>query len=322
MTKTQPETTQAKADIYTRVTERILADLAQGVRPWAKPWGGTHSAERLRRPIRHNGLPYAGVNVLLLWSQAQDKGYRSPMWMTYNQAQEFGGQVRKGEAGSLVVYANRFTKTEANDKGEDVEKQIPFMKGYTVFNVDQIDGLPPQYKSADTLPMPLLQLHAAAEAFVAATDATIIHGGDRACYSIEFDFIALPEVAAFRDAESYQATKLHELIHWSGSESRNARQFGKRFGDNAYAFEELVAELGAAFLCADLGISAEIRDDHAAYLSHWLTVLQQDKRAIFAAASHAQRAVDYLHSLQPAARPMAAPSTPASEPANAELAEV
>ena len=147
-TEAKNPTSGIKADIYTRVTERILADLAQGVRPWMKPWSAANTEGKIARPLRFNGTPYRGMNVLLLWGEAMDRGYQAPIWMTYKQAQELGGQVRKGETGSLVVYADRFTKTETNDRGEDTEREIPFMKGYTVFNVEQIDGLPSQYQQA------------------------------------------------------------------------------------------------------------------------------------------------------------------------------
>jgi len=304
-TKTNKTTAKAasqapKADVYARVTDRIIKDLEAGVRPWAKPWSADNTAGRIERPLRFNGTPYRGVNVLLLWGDAMEKGFSSSIWMTYKQAQELGGQVRKGETGSLVVYADRFTKTEENDKGEEVERSIPFMKGYTVFNVEQIDGLPEQYRQAPRPALPPVELHQAAEEFFAKTGATFRHGGNRACYAPLADVIQLPPPAAFRDPESYAATKAHELIHWTGHKSRCAREFGKRFGDRAYAFEELVAELGSAFLCADLGITPEIRDDHAAYLAHWLGVLKEDKRAIFTAATHAQRAADFLQALQDA----------------------
>jgi antirestriction protein ArdC len=296
-----------RADIYARVTDRIVADLASGVRPWAKPWTAPAGQKRARitLPVRSNGTPYRGVNVLLLWGAALDRGFSAPMWMTYRQAQELGGQVRKGEAGSLVVFANRITKSETGDDGADVEREIPVMKGYTVFNVEQIDGLPERYArrpapapdlSPDLSPGP--RPHQVAEAFFAATGAVFRHGGGQAFYAPARDVIQLPPVAAFRDAEAYASVKAHELVHWTGHPSRNARAFGKRFGDHAYAFEELVAELGAAFLCAHLGVTPEIREDHAAYLANWLQVLQQDKRAIFTAATHAQRAVDYLQGLQ------------------------
>ena len=295
--KTTPQS--AKVDVYARITDRIVEDLAAGVRPWMKPWSVSHAEGRISRPLRHNGTPYRGVNVLLLWGEAQAKGFCSPSWMTYKQAQELGGQVKKGEAGLLVVYADRYTKSETNERGEEAEREVAFMKGYTVFNVEQIDGLPAQYVAPPAPALPPLPLHQAAEAFFTGTGATFCHGGSRAFYSPARDFIQLPPAEAFRDAASYAGTKAHELIHWTGHPSRNAREFGRRFGDRAYAFEELVAELGAAFLCADLGITPEVQPDHAAYLAHWLQVLKEDKRAIFSAAAHAQRAADYLQALQP-----------------------
>jgi len=294
--KTAPQT--AKAGVYARVTDRIVEDLAAGVRPWMKPWSAAHAEGRISRPLRHNGTPYRGANVLLLWGEAQAKGFGSPSWMTYKQAQELGGQVRKGEAGSLAVYADQYTKSETNERGEEAEREVAFMKGYTVFNVEQIDGLPAQCLASVAPVLQPLPLHQAAEEFFAVTGATFCHGGNRAFYAPARDFIQLPPSAAFRSAESYAATKAHELIHWTGHPRRNAREFGRRFGDRAYAFEELVAELGAAFLCADLGITPEVQPDHAAYLAHWLQVLKEDKRAIFSAASHAQRAADYLEALQ------------------------
>jgi antirestriction protein ArdC len=172
-----------------------------------------------------------------------------------------------------------------------VERELRFMKGYTVFNVEQIDGLPAQY-TAKPAPREAFPLIDAAEAFVAATGALIRHGGDRAFYAPSADVIVLPEPAAFRDAASYTATKAHELVHWTSHPNRLDRTLGKRFGDDAYSAEELIAELGGVFLCADLGIEPEIRDDHAAYIAHWLRVLKSDRRAIFTAASHAQRAAD------------------------------
>jgi antirestriction protein ArdC len=301
-TKTSPQPPlNHRADVYTRVTDRIVADLEKGVRTWMRPWSVDHALARLPSlPLRHCGTPYRGVNVLLLWGEMVDKGYENPLWMTYKQAEALGGHVRKGEHGSLVVYADTFSKTESDDKGEEHERAIPFMKGYTVFNVAQIEGLPDHY-THPTAPRDHgrnVELIEEAEEFFANTGATFRHGGSRAFYAPSADFIQLPPVEAFRDAESYAATKAHELVHWTGNAARMAREFGKRFGDHAYAFEELVAELGAAFLCADLAITPEVRDDHAAYLNHWLEVLKEDKRAIFTAASHAQRALDFLHGLQ------------------------
>lgn len=253
---------------------------------------------RITLPLRHNGVPYRGVNILLLWGEAIANGYNSNRWMTFKQAADLGGHVRKGEHGSLVVYASTFHKIEENDGGEEVEREIPFMKGYAVFNVDQIDGLPGGYKTKPEERGEPLQLIEQAEAFFAATGATFRHGGNRAYYAPAQDIIQLPPADAFRDPESYAATKAHELTHWTSHPSRLDRALGKRFGDDAYAGEELIAELGSAFLCADLGVAPEVREDHAAYLGHWVRVLKADKRAIFTAAAHAQRAADYLHSLQ------------------------
>ena len=290
---------QPRIDVYERVTASIVATLEAGTRPWMKPWSKTSDGTGSSLPLRANGTPYRGINVLLLWGAAADAGYTASTWMTYKQAAERGGQVRKGERGSMVVFASSFAKTETNDNGQDEEREIPFLKAYTVFNVAQIEGL----KTAEVAPLPAVekpQLIETAEAFIAGTGAVIRHGGNRAFYAPGSDHIQLPPVQAFRDVESYTATKAHELIHWTGHASRTAREFGKRFGDQAYAVEELVAELGAAFLCADLGVTPEIREDHAAYLAHWLQVLKADKRAIFTAASQAQKAADFLHGLQSA----------------------
>lgn len=287
-----------RADLYTRVTDRIITDLENGVRPWLKPWNAEHASARITLPLRHNGTPYRGVNVLLLWGEAMEKGYASPIWMTYKQAAELKAQVRKGEHGSLVVYADSITRTETNGEGEDEAREIHFMKGYTVFNVEQIDGLPAHYHAKPEGKGEKLQLIANAENFFAATGAAFRHGGNRAYYAPGPDFIQLPPPEAFKDAQSYAATKAHEMTHWTANPRRLDRVLGKRFGDDAYAAEELIAELGSAFLCADLGITPEPREDHAAYLGHWLKVLRQDKRAIFTAAAQAQRALDYLHGLQ------------------------
>ena len=286
-------------DVYTRVTNRIIADLEKGVRPWLKPWSAPHPAGSITRPLRHNGTPYRGINVMLLWGEAEEKGYAAPIWMTYKQAHELGAQVRKGEKGSLVVYANSITRTETDANGEDTEREIPFKRGYSVFNVEQIDALPAHYYAPPANPLPLSQRIESAERFMTATRAEIRHGGNSAFYAPGRDLVQLPAFETFKDAESYYATACHELTHWTGHKSRLDRDFnGKRFGDSGYAREELVAELGAAFLCADLGITLETREDHAAYLGHWLEVLREDKRPIFSAAAHAQRAADFLKSLQ------------------------
>ncbi len=285
-----------KADVYTRVTDKIIASLEAGTRPWMKPWEAGASAVF---PLRGNGQPYRGVNVLLLWAEAVERGYRASTWMTYKQAAERGAHVRKGEKGSMVVYADTIHRTETNDKGEDVERAFGFMKSYTVFNVEQIEGLEAGFYPVEAVSdADQVDVIEHAESFFVRTGAAFRHGGSSAFYAPGSDVIQLPPVQAFRDAESYTATKAHELIHWTGHHDRMAREFGKRYGDRAYAFEELVAEMGAAFLCADLAITPELRGDHADYLASWLDVMKEDKRAIFAAASHAQKAMDYLHGLQ------------------------
>lgn len=315
-----------RQDIYTRITDGIVAALEGGVRPWAKPWHAEHAAGHITRPLRHDGTPYRGINVLSLWCDAMRKNFIAPIWMTYRQAQELGGHVRKGEKGSPVVYTNTYVKpvgarVPSNDStGDEAENAIRFLKGYTVFNVEQIDGLPAHYLEL-AQPEPRLetpQRIERAERFFAHTGAAIAHGGDRAFYRPSTDAIQMPSLEAFRDAESYYATLAHELTHWTGHASRLDRDFArpagdgrpsrKRFGDEAYAMEELVAELGAAYLCADLDISLPVDGmsdagaahlaHHASYIASWLQVLKGDNRAVFTAASHAQRAADYLSGTQ------------------------
>jgi antirestriction protein ArdC len=292
-----------RSDLYQRITDRIVRDLEQGVRTWHAPWNIEHAAGRITRPLRPNGIPYQGINVLELWSAALISGHAAPIWMTFRQAQELGGQVRKGEHGWQVVYVSKITRTERDERtGEESPREIPFMRGYTVFNVEQIEGLPPHYYAVNAPKIDPVQRNACAEAFLSATGADVRHSGTRAYYSISGDYVQLPPFETFRDPESYYATRGHETVHWTRHPSRLAREFGrKRFGDEGYAMEELVAELGAAFLCADLDLVPDVRDDHAAYIASWIQVLKNDKRAIFTAASHAQRAVDFLHGLQPSA---------------------
>jgi antirestriction protein ArdC len=291
-----------KQDVYQRVTDKIVADLEKGELTWVKPWNSGNMDGKVVRPLRHNGVPYSGINVLMLWGAAVESSFSSPFWMTFKQAQELGAHVRKGEKGSLVVYANTITRTEEGEDGSEEERTIPFMKGYTVFNVEQIEGLPAHYHAKAEAAIDPAQRNAQAEAFFAATGATVRQGGNSAHYSGGTDHVQMPVFESFRSPEAYYATLAHELTHWTKHETRLARDFGrKRWGDEGYAKEELVAELGAAFLCADLGLTPEPGMDHAAYIQSWLKVLKDDKRAIFAAASHAQKAADYLHSLQPKA---------------------
>ncbi len=291
--------TTPKADIYTRITNQIITALETGVRPWVKPWHSDHAAGRITRPLRHNGEPYSGINILSLWSSASVQGFTSPIWMTFKQSKELKAKVRKGEKGSLVVYANKITRTEENENGDEVERAIPFLKGYTVFNVEQIEGLPERFYEKPEPRFNPVQRIDHAEAFFKDTGADIRHGGNRAFYAIHPNYVQMPPFEAFRDAESYYATLAHEVTHWTRHPSRLNREFGRKtYGDEGYAKEELVAELGAAFLCADLEITLEARDDHASYIASWLKALKDDKRAIFQAAAYAQRAVDFLHSLR------------------------
>jgi len=292
--------TASRIDVYTRVTNRIVESLEQGVHPWLKPWHCEHAAGRITRPLRHNGQKYSGINILTLWMSAELQGFVSPFWMTFQQAKELKAHVKKGEHGSPVVYASTFKKTETSDAGEELEQDIPFLKEYTVFNADQVEGLPPQFYAMANPPAEKIERIERVEQFFANTKADIRTGGDRAFYAMDADYVRMPPLETFRDAESHAATLAHEMTHWTRHPSRLNREFGrKRWGDEGYAVEELVAELGSAFLCADLQITPEVREDHASYIESWLKVLKDDKRAVFTAASHASKAVDFLHSLQP-----------------------
>lgn len=293
-------TTKTRTDVYERVTSKIVEELERGVRPWLKPWNAEHAAGRITRPLRHNFTPYKGINILMLWAAAELQGYACPIWLTFQQSKELGGHVKRGEHGSPVVYASTFKKTDTNDAGDEIEQEIPFLKQYTVFNVEQIDDLPERFYQKASEPVSILERIEDADKFFANTKAEIRYGGNRAYYALERDAIQLPPYQTFRDVESHAATLAHELTHWTRHETRLNRDLGrKKWGDSGYAMEELVAELGSAFLCADLHITPEVREDHASYIASWLEVLKHDKRAIFSAASLASKAVDYLHDLQP-----------------------
>ncbi|MCJ8056999.1 zincin-like metallopeptidase domain-containing protein [Shinella curvata] len=291
-----------RTDIYSRITDRIIEDLASGVRPWMKPWNAGNTDGRITRPLRHNGQPYSGMNVLLLWSEQMSRDFASSMWMTFKQALELGAAVRKGETGSTVVFASRITKSQAGEKGGEVDREIPFLKTYSVFNVEQIDGLPEHYyRRPEPVEDPIARIENA-ERFFRNTGAIIRHGGSQAYYSPVMDYIQMPPFETFKDAASYYATLSHEATHWTAPESRVGRDLSRYAKDRSErAREELIAELGSCFLCADLGIVPELepRPDHASYLQSWLKVLAGDKRAIFQAAAHAQRAAAFLHDLQP-----------------------
>jgi antirestriction protein ArdC len=286
-------------NLFDRVTNKIIADLEAGVPPWRKPWSVGNLAPLLR-PRRHNGEFYNGMNILLLWDAADTNGFQNPVWMTFKQALEYKAHVRKGEKGSLVVYADKLAKTETDKTtGEEVERIIPFMKGYTVFNVEQIEDLPDRFYTRPEPPDRTIEAKAQRierlESFFKATGAVIRNGGDRAFYAPSRDIIQMPPLEAFEDSESYYATLGHETVHWTSHETRLNRTFGKAsWGNESYAKEELVAEIDSAFLCADLAITPEVRPDHASYLAFWLEALKNDKRLIFSAAAYASKAVEYL----------------------------
>jgi antirestriction protein ArdC len=295
------KTNTDRTDIYTRITDRIVEDLEQGVRPWLKPWSAANTDGRVNRPMRHNGLPYSGMNVLLLWSEQMSRGFASSMWMTFKQALELGGAVRKGETGSTVVFASRFTKSVTDGNGSEVDREIPFLKAYSVFNVEQIEGLPDNYHALPVSVQSPVERIESADRFFRNAGSIVRRGGNQAYYSPATDHIQMPPSEAFRDAEAEVAVEAHEHVHWTAAEHRVGRDLSRYAKDRMdRAREELIAELGSCFLCADLGIAPELepRPDHASYLQSWLTVLSGDKRAIFQAAAHAQRAVNFLHDLQ------------------------
>lgn len=309
MTRKHHSRTSSKPDIYTRITNQIVAALERGVKPWTQPWNAAHAAGPVSRPLRHSGEAYGGINVVTLWATAMERAYAAPIWMTFRQAKQLGGHVRKGESGAPVVYADTIVRTEAEEAARsgkpetgdpDAVRVIPFLKSYTVFNVAQIDGLPDRYyELATSEPNPDARIDKA-DRFFTNLGADIRTGGDTACYIPSLDVVQMPPFEAFRDAHGFYATLAHECTHWTRHSSRLDRDLGRKsFGDAGYAREELVAELGAAFLCADLGLKLEDRPDHAAYIASWLQVLKNDSKAIFTAAAHAQRAATFLHGLQP-----------------------
>jgi antirestriction protein ArdC len=238
--------------------------------------------------------PYRGINTVCLWAAAEAKGYESGEWATYQQWQERGAQVRKGEKSTTVVFW-KFANTGENQDGEETPSasRLLFTRGYAVFNAAQVDGYTPKAETDVTMPERIER----AETWFQSIGADLRHGGyggNRAYYTTADDHIQMPPFTAFAENVSYYSTLAHEHTHWTARAGRCDRQLGKRFGDSAYAAEELIAELGAAFVCAHLGLSTEPREDHAEYIQSWLKVLRADKRAIFTAASKAQQAADYL----------------------------
>ncbi|MBP1806970.1 ArdC family protein [Rubellimicrobium aerolatum] len=269
------------------ISERIIAALEAGTPPWRKPWTGGTACPL---PLRSTGEAYRGINVLMLWLEATEKGYASPFWLTYKQAEALGGQVRKGERSTLVVKYGVVEK-----EGEDgTEERRPYLKAYRVFNADQIDGLPAEFTREADKPVDLgTRPDESLEAYFARLGATVETSADpRAYYDPARDLIHMPPVSTFHTTQSYYETLGHEAVHYTGGTARLDRL--TRCKDRAaYAFEELVAEIGQCLLFATLGLTPSI-DQSAAYVAGWLQALREDKKAIFRAASEAQKAVDLI----------------------------
>jgi antirestriction protein ArdC len=289
---TAEHTATEKRDVYERVTSQIINVIEQGVSNWRMPW---HTSGKFAfSPINVTSKkPYRGINTLCLWAAAQAKGYERGEWGTYQQWHERGAQVRKGEKATLVVFwkfANDTTDSQDGEQRTANSSRLLFARGYSVFNASQVDG----YTAKPDADAPIEQRIDSAEQFFSRINARVIHLGNRAFYSPADDTITLPPFAAFFTPLDYYGTRAHETGHWTSHSTRCNRELGKRFGDNAYSIEELVAELTAAFTCAHLGLSTEPRPDHAQYIASWLKVLKADKRAIFTAASKAQQAADFM----------------------------
>ncbi|MGI9361014.1 MAG: ArdC family protein [Parasphingorhabdus sp.] len=281
-----------KRSLYDEVTAQIIAQLEEGIFPWVQPWSSGNAVSGLPRNAI-SGRQYSGINILILWGAVIDGGYPSQDWLTFRQALAAGGCVRKGEKGRTIFYADRFTPDEDRQEQRESEapRTIPFLKRFTVFNAAQCDGLPERL-IAEPAPLPERELHEQAEELIAATGADFRTGGAKAFYDVSEDYVQVPPQPAFTHQIDYYRTALHELGHWTGHKTRLGRDQSGSFGTALYAREELCAELASAFLCAALGIVPTVR--HADYLGSWLTVLRQDNRAIFKAASQASKAADYL----------------------------
>lgn len=285
-------------NLYEQVTARIITELEAGRLPWVQPWGspGQASGSAVGPALPRNALtgrPYSGVNILLLWSEVIAMAYPSQGWLTFKQALEAGGNVRKGERGTCVVYADRFVpeaeKVRARESGEEA-KAIPFLKRFTLFNVAQCEGLQSGLVP-DPVPLPEREIVPVAEAVIAASGVDFRVGGDKAYYMPSLDVVQVPPQPAFFHQINFYRTCLHELTHSTGHKTRLARDLSNSFGSAGYAREEL-AEMGSAFLCASLGIVPTVR--HADYVGAWVAVLREDSRAIFRAARAASLGADWL----------------------------
>lgn len=287
-------------DLHEKITNTILEQLENGTRPWIKPWNGQNSVPYALPKNATTGKAYRGINIPLLWISAETGQYATQEWATFKQWQGAKEQVAKGQKGTMIIYYD--TLEREKDDGE--MQRIPFIKASYVFNRCQLASYDPETVPQPIELPPLVERIAAVDNFIANTKAIIEHHGNRACYAPGLDKIYMPPEQCFTDTEgstateNYYSTLLHETGHWSGHPTRCNRKLDGRFGSNAYAFEELIAELSAAFLCAKLGITNAPRPDHTAYLASWLTVLKDNKKAILTAASEASKVVDYLQTLQ------------------------
>lgn len=284
-----------RTNLYAEITDKIIAELEAGRVPWVQPWGTSAAKAPLGLPKNASTeRQYSGINVLLLWGAVIERGFSGQSWLTFRQALSLGGNVRKGERGTTVVYADRFVpedeKRRARETGEDAQA-IPFLKRFTVFNTDQCENLPEDVATAAP-PAPTGLIEPRVEALIAATGIDFRIGGNRAFYVPPHDYVQVPPPQAYFEPINWHRTALHELGHATGHASRLGRDFSGSFGTKKYAFEELIAEINAAFCCASLGITPTVR--HADYIASWLEVLREDNRAIVRAASQAGKAADWL----------------------------
>ena len=295
-----PRTGSDRTNLYDEITDKIIADLEAGRFPWVQPWGKAAARAPLGLPNNAStGRAYSGINILILWGAVVQHGFPGQGWLTYRQAAALGGNVRKGEHGTTVVYADRFIpedeKRRARETGEEAQA-IPFLKRFTVFNTAQCEGLPDDIIVAAPLPPPGL-IEPTVDALIKATAIDFRIGGDRAFYMPALDYVAVPPPQAYFEPINWHRTALHEIGHASGHHSRLNRDLSGSFGSKKYAFEELVAEMSSAFCCASLGIVPTVR--HADYIGSWLEVLREDNRAIVRAASQASKAADWILSFLP-----------------------
>ena len=307
-----------RVNLYDEVTARIISELEAGRLPWIQPWRvqplGTKGLGPCLPRNAATARPYSGINILLLWGAAQERGFAAQGWLTFRQALGAGGSVRKGERGTTVFYADRFVpeaeKARAVEQGGDA-KAVPFLKRFTVFNLDQCEGLR-EGLAGDPEPLPDCEAVPLAEEVIAASGVTFRIGGAEAYYAPGPDLVKVPPQRAFHAPINYYPTALHELTHATGHAKRLGRSILNAFGSKDYAREELVAEMGSAFLCAALGIQPTVR--HADYLASWLDVLREDNKAIFRAASQASKAAEWLLARHREAHSAAASERLAAEP--------